>query len=1228
MINGSALLTDLRKQVAALENDLRDRADADTAVDARLRQEWEDARTASRTAATFEAWRDGRVTQAAVAWVLGTVFLRYCEDNRLIELPFLAGPGERLDMAVELQADFVRARPETIDRDWILAGFHAMSVSPVVAGLFDFDHNPMWSISRPPSPDETALPLNARWAAAATRLAGPSHSVAQGLLAFWRTTNADRQIIHNFTGEDTRFLGDLYQDLSEYAKKTYALLQTPEFVEEFILDYTLKPALDEFHDDFLDGDFRLIDPTCGSGHFLLGAFKRLLVHWEGQTTGVDKWELIVRTLRSVHGVDKNPFAAAIARFRLLIAALGEGKVASLAKAPEFSINIAVADSLLFRRGDRGQGTISEVDAFLFADEDANKYVAQCDILAPNSYHVVVGNPPYITVKDGTENRVYREHYATCAGTYALSVPFAERFFDLAVSDRANRSSAGFVGQITANSFMKREFGKKLIEDFFASKIALTHVIDTSGAYIPDHGTPTVILVGRNRKPSQSTIRAVLGIRGEPTQPENPAKGKVWQAIVRQLGGPYSEVDGDKDEWVNVTDLNRTALSRHPWSLTGGGAAELVATIESTNMRLGNLLARPIGFASFPGQDDAFFVGSSWLTRHAIKFPLRRPLLIGEVVRDWGTRFTQEALVPYDTDHRPLDWDIESEWGKHLWTMRVVLGGTTGFGGVTRAEAGDSWWTWYRWIRERYVIPLSITFAFVATHNHFVLDRGGKAFKQSAPVIKLPEGATEDQALELLGVLNSSTGCFWLKQICHGKGNGGVNEGLRGDEWEEFYEFTGTKLQEFPMPAKLPLDLGREMDRLAQELSMEEPSAVCAQGVPTRSTLDAAHTRWLDVRSRMTALQEELDWEVYQLYGLLDDRAAAELCVKTRAAANAPRLNLGERAFEIVLARKMAAGEIESQWFARHGSVPLTEVPVHWPEHYKKVVQKRIEVIEKRRDIALIERPECKRRWTAESWEKREREALTGWLLDRCEQKGLWFTPDEFGNLQPRPLSVNRLADKLRADEDVVSVARLLKGPDADLADVLEEITATEHVPYLAVLRYKDTGLRKRAQWERTWEQQREEDATGERLNIAVPPKYGSGDFRKTSYWRNRGKLDVPKERFISYENAGSEADTSLLLGWAGWDHREQAHALMILIEERGTHDLWDTHQLTPLIAGLRELMPWVKQWHTEIDPDFGDSWANAYTSYLEAQQLKHNLTDDDLLAWRPVATTRGRKKKA
>ena len=51
-----------------------------------------------------------------------------------------------------------------------------------------------------------------------------------------------------------------------------------EFVEEFILAQTLDPAIEEFG----LAEVRLIDPTCGSGHFLLGAFRRLLDRWQAQ----------------------------------------------------------------------------------------------------------------------------------------------------------------------------------------------------------------------------------------------------------------------------------------------------------------------------------------------------------------------------------------------------------------------------------------------------------------------------------------------------------------------------------------------------------------------------------------------------------------------------------------------------------------------------------------------------------------------------------------------------------------------------------------------------------------------------------------------------------------------------------------------------------------------------------------------------------------------------------
>ena len=61
--------------------------------------------------------------------------------------------------------------------------------------------------------------------------------------------------------------------------------------------------------------------------------------------------------------------------------------------------------------------------------------------------------------------------------------------------------------------------------------------------------------------------------------------------------------------------------------------------------------------------------------------------------------------------------------------------------------------------------------------------------------------------------------------------------------------------------------------------------------------------------------------------------------------------------------------------------------------------------------------------------------------------------------------------------------------------------------------------------------------------IPVPPKYKSSDFQTTDIWRLRGALDVPKERFVSYPGATLDADGTLVVTWAGYDHLQQAKAL-------------------------------------------------------------------------------------
>ncbi len=136
------------------------------------------------------------------------------------------------------------------------------------------------------------------------------------------------------------------------------------------------------------------------------------------------------------------------------------------------------------------------------------------------------------------------------------VSFTERFFDLTErSDTPEDKPAGWMGMIASNAFMKRSFGKKLIEGFLRHR-DLTHVIDTSGVYLPGHGTPTAILFARNQRPIAATIRAVRGIRGETTVPEDPALAPVWQEITAHWSEP-----GFIGSQISVADAPRNTFER-------------------------------------------------------------------------------------------------------------------------------------------------------------------------------------------------------------------------------------------------------------------------------------------------------------------------------------------------------------------------------------------------------------------------------------------------------------------------------------------------------------------------------------------------------------------------------------------------------------------------------------------------------------------------------------------
>ncbi|MCI0393081.1 MAG: BREX-2 system adenine-specific DNA-methyltransferase PglX, partial [Acidobacteria bacterium] len=468
------------------------------------------------------------------------------------------------------------------------------------------------------------------------------------------------------------------------------------------------------------------------------------------------------------------------------------------------------------------------------------------------------------------------------------------------------------------------------------------------------------------------------------------------------------------------------------------------------------------------------------------------------------------------------------------------------------------------------------------------------------------------------------------------------------------EHDGTKLKQFPIPKDRPLDITRALDQLAQQLQAMLPSALAERAVPNSEAWQQAEAEATRLREQMIAWQEELDWQCYQLYGLMDEmlfvvppsggRLEQQAQPPEGGTTNVPGVRLGERAFELVMARQMAAGELETTWFKRHGSTPITELPANWPKDYKRLVKRRIALIESDRNINLIERPEYKRRWNSEPWAEQAERALRNWLLNRVEDARYW----------PKVAltSGTKLTDRVRDDTELIQVAEMYRGrTDFDLTKLVTELVTAEAVPFLPVFRYKPSGLEKRALWERAWELQRREDKVRETIKeeyrqqiaekpdstlkvedfepmirervaeavgeIPVPPKYASKDFQSSAYWRLRGKLDVPKERFVSFPKCERDTDTSPVIAWAGWDHLQQAQAIAGYYELMRTSEGWSQERLTPLLAGLLELLPWLKQWHNELDPAYGIGMGDFFESFVDGEARMMGKTVEAIKNWKP-----------
>jgi hypothetical protein len=91
----------------------------------------------------------------------------------------------------------------------------------------------------------------------------------------------------------------------------------------------------------------------------------------------------------------------------------------------------------------------------------------------------------------------------------------------------------------------------------------------------------------------------------------------------------------------------------------------------------------------------------------------------------------------------------------------------------------------------------------------------------------------------------------------------------------------------------------------------------------------------------------------------------------------------------------------------------------------------------------------------------------------------------------------------------------------------------------------------------------------------------------------------------------------LAIAWAGWNPLQLATAMATYYLDMKDNEGWPAERLTPLLAGIAELVPWILQWHNDPDPSHGQRMGDYLDSFVDEEAKSIGLTRAALNAWEP-----------
>ena len=236
-------------------------------------------------------------------------------------------------------------------------------------------------------------------------------------------------------------------------KKAGGVYYTPTYIVDYIVENTVGRLL-EGKTPKQASKLRILDPACGSGSFLIGAYQ-YLINWHRDRyveEGSDKhtkvlyegpggeWRLTTAErkrilLNNIYGVDIDPQAVEVTKLSLLLKVLEGESDETISKQlklfheralPDLSNNIKCGNSLI------GSDFSDNSQMSLMDDEEHYRInpfdweVEFSSIMGGGGFDAVIGNPPYGAWFQEPEAAYFGKHYQVYSGVKDVYAFFIEK----------------------------------------------------------------------------------------------------------------------------------------------------------------------------------------------------------------------------------------------------------------------------------------------------------------------------------------------------------------------------------------------------------------------------------------------------------------------------------------------------------------------------------------------------------------------------------------------------------------------------------------------------------------------------------------------------------------------------------------------------------------------------------------------------------------------------------